>query len=704
MRKVLSLVILIVLSITLIGCTEKEEQYKITLELNGGSGIESITGVEGSSITVPTITKEGYTLEGWYADETFTTKYEFTSMPGENITLYAKWDMNEYKITLELNGGTGIESITGVEGSSITVPTITKEGYTLEGWYEDETFTTKYEFTSMPGENITLYAKWEISEYTIDVVSNIEGVNLEIVKGSLVDNKQIYTVSTEEVDGYIFIGWRVLGTTTILNTELSYDIALVANTVIEAVYEQESSVDEPTLFYETSFEDGNKGSYSTGDISLNGETWTFNDALVGSLTTDLSVSGKSVRIRDGFIKTNFTISDLAQVIFYAGTYGNDSDGLVQFQISQDGNTWVTVDSFTSTGTLTEYNYVFDEEMFTSLSLDANTSYYLKIVSSDSGRTNIDDFKVYTGEGTVVDNTPLYVLSFTSEMEYSYLIDDVVDLEQCVATHPTLGVTTCEITGSVESSEAGVYEVTYSKTDENGNTAVEVVRITVISEEYQDYLEVDLNAYYDDAEGLFGNDLISALHTIINAGFSGVTYGEVRYILDETDQDPNNSNNLILVYLGTSVDGSWDSGSTWNREHVWPQSLLGVKADNSKINSASDLYNLMPADPGLNSSRGNNPYSEMGLGFEPRDEVKGDVARALFYMMVMYEELDLVNTDPGIHEMAYLDELLAWHFADPVDDFELSRLESIYGEQNNRNPFVDYPHFVNLIWFYNSAQE
>ena len=430
--------------------------------------------------------------------------------------------------------------------------------------------------------------------------------------------------------------------------------------------------------------------------------WTFNDALIGSLATDLSVSGKSVRIRDGFIETEFSINDIAQVIFYAGTYGNDSDGLVTFQMSVDGSTWVTIDTFTSTGTLEEFNYVFDDTMFNSLSLDANDSYYFKIISSNTGRTNIDDFKIYTGEGTVIDDTPLYSISFTEDMVYTYFVDDIVDLEECVATHPTMGATTCDIAGTVDSSIAGTYEVTYSKTDEFGNTATEVITIAIISEDYADYLVLDLMTYYDDAEGLFGNELIEALHIIVNDGFSGVTYGDVRYILDETDEDPNNSSNLILVYLGTSVPGVWQDGDVWNREHVWPQSLLGESADNGTVNSASDLYNLMPADPGMNSSRGNNPYSEMGLGFEPRDEVKGDIARALFYMMIMYEELDLVNTAPGIHEMAYLDELLQWHYQDPVDDFELARLEIIFGSQHNRNPFVDYPHLVSLIWFYSES--
>lgn len=211
------------------------------------------------------------------------------------------------------------------------------------------------------------------------------------------------------------------------------------------------------------------------------------------------------------------------------------------------------------------------------------------------------------------------------------------------------------------------------------------------------LTKDLSLYYDDAEGLYGAALFDALHTIINDGFIGVNYGSARYILDDTDKDPNNSDNIILIYLATSISNIWDQGDTWNREHVWPQSKLGESASNPVVNTASDLYNLMPADPDENSSRSNSPYSELGLGYEPRDAVKGDVARALFYMMVMYEELNLVDTPPLIHEMGYLSELLQWHADDPVDAFEMNRMIIIFGEQHNRNPFVDYPELVEMIW-------
>ncbi len=451
-----------------------------------------------------------------------------------------------------------------------------------------------------------------------------------------------------------------------------------------------------SLFYETEFEDASKASYAEATVTLSDSIWTFSDALIGNLSGDLDVSGNSVRIRDGYIDTEFSIINTSRVIFYAGTYGSDADTTVHFQISLDGISWVTVDSFTTTSTMVEHSYIFDAALFTSLSLDSTEDYFMRILSDTTARTNIDNFSIYTGEPVVTDPESLYTITLTANMVYEYLLGDIVDLTTCEATHTVTGVTTCDTLGTVNTVIAGIYEVTFYKTDEYDNTASITVNISVIDPD-EDYLLMDLITYYDDAEGLSGENLMDALNIIINTGFVGVNYGDARYILDETDQDPNNPNNIILVYLQTSVSGVWDSGVTWNREHVWPQSLLGVSASNSTVNIASDLYNLMPANPSENSSRSNHPYTAILSGYEPPDERKGDVARALFYMVIMYDHLNLVNTAPELYEMGYLDELLEWHLSDPVDDFEENRLDVIFSYQLNRNPFVDYPHFVELIW-------
>lgn len=213
-------------------------------------------------------------------------------------------------------------------------------------------------------------------------------------------------------------------------------------------------------------------------------------------------------------------------------------------------------------------------------------------------------------------------------------------------------------------------------------------------------------YYQGADGLYGDSLEVFLNQLLNSTYSGVDYGAARYILDDSDQDPNNTNNLILVYLGTSISGVWDYGVTWNREHVWPQSFLGVSADNDVVNAASDLQNLKPANPSTNSSRSNKYYGNTtnALTYEPRDEVKGDIARILFYMDIMYDNLSLIYADEGsTYEMGNLGILLEWHELDPVDQFESRRNDIIENHQGNRNPFIDHPEFVDKIYNYNTSQ-
>ncbi|MCD6206026.1 MAG: endonuclease, partial [Candidatus Marinimicrobia bacterium] len=238
------------------------------------------------------------------------------------------------------------------------------------------------------------------------------------------------------------------------------------------------------------------------------------------------------------------------------------------------------------------------------------------------------------------------------------------------------------------------------------TAATIILLFILS----GTLPADIPAgYYDAAKGKAGAELKAALNTIVNTGLHQVSYGDARFILNETDQDPENPANIILVYRGASVSGDWDSGTTWNREHVWPQSLLGVDVNNNSINVGSDLHNLKPANPSENSSRGNKYYDNQTttISYAPRDEVKGDLARILFYMVIMYEvaplDLELVNHTPNLYEMALLNVLLEWHELDPVDDFERNRNEIIYSYQHNRNPFIDSSGFVDRIWIDTTGQ-
>ncbi len=224
-------------------------------------------------------------------------------------------------------------------------------------------------------------------------------------------------------------------------------------------------------------------------------------------------------------------------------------------------------------------------------------------------------------------------------------------------------------------------------------------------------------YYDDAAGLQGDQLKLALHNIID-DHTWYFYNDLRdFILKDTDEDPDNSNNVILLYTGRSqAKNTFGGGANeWNREHVWAKSHGGFGNNPS---AGTDAHHIRPTDVSVNSSRGNKDFAMGGqehseaagnyyttYTWEPRDEVKGDVARMIFYMAVRYEGgsnepdlevVDAINTSPN-PEHGKLSELLVWNLQDPPDDFEINRNNVIYGYQENRNPFIDHPEYVNAIW-------
>jgi len=233
---------------------------------------------------------------------------------------------------------------------------------------------------------------------------------------------------------------------------------------------------------------------------------------------------------------------------------------------------------------------------------------------------------------------------------------------------------------------------------------------------------DFGQYYADAEGKAGNDLKSALNLIIRDHVK-LSYANVWQALMKTDEDPNNSANIILFYSGRTVDkefrsGIEDSSDAWNREHVWPKSH-GFPAQSQ--HAYTDLHHLRPADSSINSTRSNKDFDIGGTpidespenrrdsdSFEPRDAVKGDVARMIFYMDVRYQGdddsatpdlfiVDYTGTPSGQPVIGKLCTLLAWHQQDPVDARERQRNQVIYDQQGNRNPFIDKPNWLSDIY-------
>ena len=239
-----------------------------------------------------------------------------------------------------------------------------------------------------------------------------------------------------------------------------------------------------------------------------------------------------------------------------------------------------------------------------------------------------------------------------------------------------------------------------------------------------------DSYYATALAAGLNDKTAfraALTQDISANYTQLSYGEVWTALTHTDEDPEDSDNVILLYSGRSIfkdqNASGDHSSNldyWNREHVWAKSH-GFPSSSQK--GYTDIHHLRPADVSINSLRSNLDFANGGsaieeapenslnpdISWEPRDEVKGDVARMVLYMDVRYEMneaampdlvlIDQVGVDAFENEgdpvanLGKLCDLLTWHAADPVNTFEQARNNAIYEYQGNRNPFIDHPEWV-----------
>ncbi len=232
-----------------------------------------------------------------------------------------------------------------------------------------------------------------------------------------------------------------------------------------------------------------------------------------------------------------------------------------------------------------------------------------------------------------------------------------------------------------------------------------------------------DGYYDSAAGLSGPELKAALHNIIK-NHHYLSYDSVTIALRVVDEDTNNTNNVICLYTGWSYPkNAFGNGSSeWNREHTWSKSHGDFGESPPE---GTDLYHLRPADASVNSAKNNRDFSTGIIEYldsgvyhtdcyeatdiwEPRDEVKGDVARSMFYMATRYEgengetDLELVNysfSSPNKEPLyGILDTLLKWAEQDPVSNWERRRNDIVYSTyQHNRNPFIDHPEYIEEIW-------
>lgn len=290
------------------------------------------------------------------------------------------------------------------------------------------------------------------------------------------------------------------------------------------------------------------------------------------------------------------------------------------------------------------------------------------------------------------------------------------------------------------NEVGNYDISFSVMDAADNSTTYVLTI-IVSEPTVNW--AGFNNYYLSLNS--SSDVVGDLAVLLRNTVDYVSYGDARYVytVDEFGKQ------VILYDIPTSdsygnvtaegLNGWGDGGNivgdgfsiTINREHVWACNDMQImpsnkdrtlsdgyvpfvandgsfdyRPDNTNLGHYSDLHNLWNALASPNSTHSDHFYGEengnsvtpylMNNIFYPGDEYRGDIARILFYMTLMYPHLTLVNTGDanaveGSIYYGYLDVLLLWNEEDPVSSYEITRNETIYLEQGNRNPFIDYYH-------------
>lgn len=231
-------------------------------------------------------------------------------------------------------------------------------------------------------------------------------------------------------------------------------------------------------------------------------------------------------------------------------------------------------------------------------------------------------------------------------------------------------------------------------------------------------------YYASLEGKSGAILKQAIQDIIAnpAVVREQNYGDAYDVLKDTDQNPLNSSQVWLMYVEqprSKLDIQTGNSGTgfWNREHIYCQSRGGFADATSYVPDGisiwsptdandiaaghADAHHIRAEDSPENSSRNNRNY---GVDYNgpsgSQGSWHGDVARALFYMAVRYNGLNVVNGDPSdavLGQIGDLATLLTWNTSDPSDDFEMNRNNIVYTWQMNRNPFIDYPSLADYLW-------
>ena len=465
-------------------------QYTITFDTAGGSTVASITQDYGTAITAPADpTREGYTFIGW-------DKEIPSTMPAENVTVTAKWVVNQYTITFDTAGGSAVASITQDYGTAIAAPADpTREGYTFIGW--DKAIPT-----TMPAENMTVTAQWEINQYTItfDTAGGSEIAPITQDYGTA-----ITTPADPTREGYTFIGW---------DTEIPTTMPAENMTVTA----QWKDIEKPT-----------------GEIKISENSWKafLNNITFGLFFKDTQTvtitaadnSGETVTVEYLLSDKELTKAELDGMTFtaYTAPFGIDPDNeyIIYVRLTDKaGNTdYICSDGIVLDGTSPVITGIEDGKIYCEAQTVTVDEKYVNTITVNGTEVTLDENNSFTlapanGEQRIVvtdkaGNTAEMAVTVNDGHTYGEWVSngDGTHTRQCTADGCN-GLETKDCSGGKATcTERAICEVcgkAYGELDPKNHTDLKHIPAKAATEDAEGNVEYwycgGCNKYYSDKDG------------------------------------------------------------------------------------------------------------------------------------------------------------------------------------------------------------
>ncbi len=311
------------------------------------------------------------------------------------------------------------------------------------------------------------------------------------------------------------------------------------------------------LTYYTGFEDATKTAYLAGDITTYGKPWHLNDALIGTLASDQKYDNRSVRLRNGYIETLFSVENLRIMNFYAGTFGTDLSGDMGIYLSNNQVNWSLYQTTTITADFDNYQIYFEESVLNSLFLSRTDELYIRFTyNNGNNRVNIDEVNISYVEDPNMEIELFEDFDTGTKGNYN---NDIISLNNLNwAFNSALlgnqnkdrkfGTQSARIKNGNISSEfkiANIYEISFYLA-RYGNDAAATVSVEVSEDKINWYT---ISPLYSSTQTLTQHTII--VNDALLAPY-GLTSGDALHIRIRSDsKNRSNVDNLSIKYIGSA---------------------------------------------------------------------------------------------------------------------------------------------------------